>query len=110
MSDRLFPTHNNNNLGDVVGVPKPRSREQGASQPTTSQDRDPKRAKLHQLFKDIPPVQNGVVSASKEPIFEEGRRVDIQMKDVEGDNAGLFFEDPTTDSSNVPTYEMPLYM
>jgi len=120
MSATLFPTTaptgapnedtNSGELGIRGGFPKLSSgrRRSLQLQVNASQGRDPKKMKLHQ-FDDIPPstVQDGVISASKTPVFDKGRKVEIVISKVH--DVRLFFDD-VSDVSKVPDYEMPGYL
>ncbi|KAG7366435.1 hypothetical protein IV203_029105 [Nitzschia inconspicua] len=53
------------------------------------------------LFNEIPPVQNGVISASKTPVIDEGRIVDIPTEKVL--DVGYFFDD---DVKDIPEYDV----
>jgi len=98
------------NLEISDSFPKPKTKGRRKSMPAPQQGHAPKRAKLHQLFDDIPPVQDGVISASKTPIFDETRRVDMPIENVSIEEAGSFFEDPTTRLHSVPCVEMAPYV
>ena len=111
MSVLLFPVASNANndassgeVGIRGGFPKlskgrRRSLQVNAS---ASQGRNSKRMKLDH-FEDIPAVQNGVISASKTPVFDGGRKVDIIIYHAD---VGLFF-DGIKDDKEIPDYPIP---
>ncbi|CAB9506109.1 unknown protein [Seminavis robusta] len=118
MSASLFPTtastsapNQDDNSGELGinkgGFPKLSTGRWRSLQVNASQGRDPKRMKLRQC-NDIPPVQNGVISASKTPVFDEGRKVDIVF--ARARNVRLFFDVDVSDVTEVPDHEMPSYL
>jgi hypothetical protein len=54
------------------------------------------------LINDIPPVQNGVISASKTPVINKGRLVDIPTDN--SDDMSLFFEGNEKEKNDIPEY------
>jgi hypothetical protein len=58
--------------------------------------------KMVKLFNDIPPVTNGVISASKTPVVDEGRLVDIQTFKVT--DMSIFFDSDVKRNSDIPDY------
>jgi hypothetical protein len=62
-------------------------------------------AKRLRLY-DIPPVQNGVISASKTPTDDAGRLFDVNVEIV--DDISLFFDSDSLGAlTDIPEYEVP---
>ena len=100
----LFPTasraNNDASSGEVGirgGFPKLSQGRRRSLQVNASQGRNSKRMKLDH-FEDIPAVQNGVISASKTPVLDGGRKVDITI--IRAD-VGLFL-DGIKDEKEIP--------
>ena len=77
-------------------------------QVNVSQGPDPKKMKLHQFDDDIPPVQNGVICASKTPLFDGVPSVDMVIMNAR--NLGMFFDDDVSDLTEIPNHKIPGYL
>ncbi|KAG7352352.1 hypothetical protein IV203_008400 [Nitzschia inconspicua] len=91
------PPETTNASGGMLGV--------SSEHPTTKRSRSAgnqgSTIKRVKLFNEIPPIQNGVISASKTPVIDEGRIVDIPTEKVL--DVGYFFDD---DVKDIPEYDV----
>lgn len=57
------------------------------------------------LFNDIPPVKNGVVSASKTPVLIQGR-LPVSIETVQTTSMSCFLESDVNKNCDIPEYNV----